>query len=392
MTCFIALISFIVPLFAIWAPLGLAPLLATAALLGLPLFRYRIGAWPDFQRAMPTFLAVFAVWSFVTLAWTLDFPDAVRKLASLVLLVALGLAWRACTRRNVNERIVSISIIAGTTLAIVLVFLEKNSGAPVYRLFAGELPTGDVAEFFNRFNRGMTVIALLVWPAARAAGRFHPFAEIVLLFMALCLSAYMNSGAAVLALLLGTVAYFLVWLFHRRQIMWWLGALAATAILLAPVAVDRIPGNGTNASIKASLPNSAYHRLLIWKFTSDRIDERWFFGWGFNASRSIPDAAKNIESNLPGLPLHPHNAALQWRLELGLPGAILGSLMVLFMFGAGQSYKSRKDRAMAAGTLVSGVTIAFLSYGIWQSWWVAALLLVAACMPPSGAKGLFKAS
>jgi O-antigen ligase len=78
------------------------------------------------------------------------------------------------------------------------------------------------------------------------------------------------------------------------------------------------------------LANSAVHRFAIWHFAIDRIAERPLLGWGLDASRALPGGSDLIEDpRLPELarmgglwmPLHPHNPALQWRLELGLPGA-----------------------------------------------------------------------
>jgi O-antigen ligase len=54
------------------------------------------------------------------------------------------------------------------------------------------------------------------------------------------------------------------------------------------------------------------------------------------------------------LPLHPHNAALQMWLELGV--------------------------AAAAGCFVSATVFALISYGIWQSWWLPALTIAGASM------------
>ena len=72
-----------------------------------------------------------------------------------------------------------------------------------------------------------------------------------------------------------------------------------------------------------------------------------------------------------------------------MPGAFLGCLLILLLFARTQIYADRNDRASGAAVMSAGITIAFLSYGAWQSWWVAALMLVAAsmllvCNPASG--------
>lgn len=380
-TLFVGTISFLIPVLGIWTPLGLVPLLAGAAIFGVPLYRLRQGRFPNIGRALPTVLVLFAGWSVVSLFWTPEPDEAARKLGSLALLVAIGVGYISCARHFANQRVVEISLFIGTGFAIVLIGIENFFGAPLSRLFDGDLPAIPWSEFLNRFNRGMTVIAILVWPAARAAHRFHPFASVALFLSAFALSACMSSAAALVALALGAAAYVLVRLLPRLRIVEIIGGLAAATILLMPIAVDQVPVDATTSSAKASLPNSGYHRLLIWKFTSDRISERPLLGWGFNASRSMPGRAKEVDKGLPGLPLHPHNAALQWRLELGVPGVILGAALIYMLFGAARRYERHSDRAIAVGMIVSGLVIALLSYGIWQSWWVATLLLSVACMP-----------
>ena len=386
MTLFVGTISFLIPVLGIWAPLGLVPLLAGAAIFGVPLYRLRQGRFPNIGRALPTVLVLFAGWSVVSLFWTPEPDEAARKWGSLALLVAIGVSYISCARHVANQRVVANSLFIGTGFAIVLIGIEISFEAPLTRLFDGDLPAIHWAEVLNRFNRGMTVIAIMAWPAARAAHRFHPFAGVALFLSAFALSANMNSTAAMVALALGGVAYVLVRLLPRHRILEIIGGLAAAIILLMPTAMDQVPVDDPISSAKASLPNSGYHRLLIWKYTSDRIGERPLLGWGFNASRSIPGGEKDVAKGLPGLPLHPHNAALQWRLELGVPGVILGAALIYMLFGAARRYERHSDRAIAVGMIVSGMVIALLSYGIWQSWWVATLLLSVACMPEGTVK------
>lgn len=388
MKYFTASVSFLLPLIGAAAPLGLAPLLMFAAVVHIVQRRWREGNWPGFGGPVSLVLLVFALWSAVTLAWTIDAENAALKLARLLALIILGLAYISCVRTNANERVVSIALLTGLAIAICLVFIEKFAGAPLYRTFVGDLPTDNWNEFLNRFNRGMTVICLLAWPAARAAAKFHAFAGVALMLAALGLSAYMNSAAALLALVLGSIGYALVWVVQGRQIVALLGGLTAIAIFFMPVAVERIPIGTKIPVIDTTLPKSAYHRLLIWDFTAKRITERPTRGWGFYSSRAIPGGVEFANGKLPSLPLHPHNAALQWRLELGLPGVVLGGVLLFLFFRAAGKYANRADRATATAAVITNVTIALLSYGIWQSWWVAALIFSAASMPAFSGTGV----
>jgi O-antigen ligase len=102
------------------------------------------------------------------------------------------------------------------------------------------------------------------------------------------------------------------------------------------------------------LPGSHYHRLSIWNFTADRVAERPIVGRGLETSKVIPGNKTRPDGIDAALPLHPHNAALQMWLELGV--------------------------AAAAGCFVSATVFALISYGIWQSWWLPALTIAGASM------------
>jgi O-antigen ligase len=145
------------------------------------------------------------------------------------------------------------------------------------------------------------------------------------------------------------------------------------------------------------LPESAAHRLLIWDFVSGHVAERPLLGWGMESSRAIPGgtghptAAMLAEYGLTAkagwftnaqlLPLHPHNLALQVWLELGAMGALLMALLLALL-------ALRAEGGAACGSYAAGLVIAMLSYGAWQYWWVAALLLasVAAATPAGTAQ------
>ena len=81
------------------------------------------------------------------------------------------------------------------------------------------------------------------------------------------------------------------------------------------------------------------------------------------------------------IPLHPHNAILQVWLELGAVGAgFLAFFLVEILHLVQRVTQNRWEAAVCYGIFTSGLTISSLSYGIWQSWWLASLLLAAAFM------------
>ena len=55
-------------------------------------------------------------------------------------------------------------------------------------------------------------------------------------------------------------------------------------------------------------------------------------------------------------------------------------LVIWLMRAIGRARASTIGKASAASLVISTVTISFLSYGIWQSWWLAAMWLAGAFM------------
>jgi len=68
------------------------------------------------------------------------------------------------------------------------------------------------------------------------------------------------------------------------------------------------------------------------------------------------------------------------RMELGLPGAILVAALVGLLFSGIGRAGDRFSGAMLAGAVGAYLTVAAISYGVWQNWWVAFAWALAALM------------
>ena len=77
------------------------------------------------------------------------------------------------------------------------------------------------------------------------------------------------------------------------------------------------------------------------------------------------------------MPLHPHNGALQAWLELGPLGALAAATAAILV-----TFRARRLDWMNAGiavAMLAAYSVPWLvSYGIWQSWWLALGWLLAA--------------
>ena len=77
------------------------------------------------------------------------------------------------------------------------------------------------------------------------------------------------------------------------------------------------------------------------------------------------------------IPLHPHNGILQVWLELGFLGALaLVGILLAIINVISKTCRSAIEIAMAYAALSSALMLVSVSYGIWQNWWLAALMFI----------------
>lgn len=396
----LAVIAVLLPTIAIAAPKAEAPLLAVAALATLGLGGYRDLPKLEPLRVLATLVILLGVVGLASALWSVV-PWHSVSVGIKFLAVAGGGMVLLAAARAIGERereILRRALACGFALALIVLAIA----ALVQKI--GVLygtPSGMGASWtdsFNRFDRAATTIALTLWPVLlMLMQRQHPRWAIVLAVATTLVVSSLNSQAAMLSLLVG----FAIW-----PLAWSLPRLAAGVIGAGVIALVAIPPslNLSLAFIARAyqaapwLKISAIHRLAIWHFAIDRINERPLLGWGLDASRAMPHGSEVIAA--PGLedlqlalktwmPLHPHNAALQWRLELGLPGALLATLVVLWPLWRIGTSRSLPRAHQAAGIAFASaaLVIAFLSYGIWQEWWICELWMLATLFVAQSASG-----
>jgi O-antigen ligase len=382
---------------AVIAPLGLVPVMAAAALV-LALAAFMQGARLDRAALTPPVVAVLALigWALASSLWS-DRPGSSADGALRLLLLAFAgwalLAGVRCAPPPAG-RTFAYAMAAGAFFAAVALMIDYFSADVVLTRalydWKGAVPLSANAK--SQLNRGAILLVLLVWPLALALARCHGrragWAAVALTGLVVFAG---DSTAARAALVAGALVYALACISTRTAFRT-LRIGLAVAVLGFPWLIALMPPP-ENALYEPLAP-SAHHRVTIWTFTAERIEERPFAGWGMNASRWIPGGsdvqvfkmrnAKGgfFDNELQNLPLHPHNAALQWWLELGAGGAVLAVIALWTLLGAiERALAGRTNAATAAAAAFAGASvIAFVSFGIWQNWWLAALVVVAALL------------
>jgi exopolysaccharide production protein ExoQ len=359
------------PLLAV-APLGMAPLLITAAVLGYIVERIRGGEWPRVPAETAAFFAAFLLWCALSLIWDLNPGSGARKLVDVVLVAGSLLALLALAGRIDLEqsRRLSWALAGGMLVGLVLLAIETIFDFPLYRAVMGSSPKlDDLIES----KRSVDALPLLVWPACLALARLNlPWlgALLAAVFTVACVKLTASSatiGMALSMVMFGACFVSIPW--ARRTLE---AATALAFALILPLAIVAYDIGGTTAHW---LKHSGQHRIEIWHFAAQRVLEQPLFGYGFNASRYVPNGDAVSQYLPPGqslIPLHPHDAFLQVWLETGAVGTIIVVAILLAALKATAYWSASVARFTLPG-YAAGLVVAGLAFGIWQSWWMATI-------------------
>ena len=382
----VAALGLLLPPLVVLAPLGTAPLLVIAGLAAIALASGTIAREASRFAVVALLLAGLGIWGMSSALWSILPGHSFFEGARLLGEVACGISLLASATglASVSRARLARALAAGVMLALALLVVERFADAPIIHWWHGT-PSGRF-ENLGRYDRGVTVLVLLMAPlaVASAAG----WLRALLLAAILAAAALMLSASALMAALATLVIYVIARLAPRLTAGAMMVGMVATGIAI-PLAT---PSYDAVLALHAEAPwikYSGIHRLLIWRFSADRAAERPLLGWGMDSSRAIPGGKTDFNDILPtlhypsgaeALPLHPHDAALQWQLELGIPGLALGLAIVVFvLYRVGwRDELPPHERAAALALCGSALIVALLSFGIWQAWWQSTLWLVAA--------------
>jgi len=317
--------------------------------------------------------------------WALDRAAALTLAVRLIVVITLGMALvRWCRDMPIEPlRRLLPALAIGLILANLYVLADLRLGGALSQLSHAKRESFDFATYYGR---GATIHAILLaplsWGLWRAGSRRLAVGQFLL--AALCilathdLSAKVALGGAIGGGLLILALPRLRWAFLA------LVALVALALPLAfPIQLDQDQQCWMFAHKK-----SALHRIYIWDFVTGQIADKPLLGWGLDSARRMPGGQDTVTlgENCPNatpvvgqkLPLHPHNAVLQTWLELGAAGIVLGFGGLIATLGRLYVRRRRIVAAVLVASSVAGTLVALVSYGVWQEWFLSALMLSAA--------------
>lgn len=374
-TTFMGLIAFLTPPFTLYLPLSLAIILAAGAVI---MMIFRILGWlPRPNLDLLPLLAIGGLMFIVALStlWSYAPEHSLDRLPRTLLAVLAGVIFISAVKALDGHvtRTTSRCFLSGMAMTLFLIGVETQTGGMLLR---NSIDEDTLSSFLNQLNRPLSILSVLIWPAAvMLAARHWALAFSAVGIFAAFLPFFITS-AAIAAVVVGAVIFSIVYILPKTGAAI-VGFVLATGVLAAPTIDHYLPPPEILFD-SLNLPRSTYHRLLVWEFTTQRVDERPILGWGFNTSRVIPGGDENLDVSEKALPLHPHNAALQWRLELGVLGVLFGAGIILIVTEMARKHSAgRVARAGAVATIGATFVIAMISFGAWQTWWISAIFLIA---------------
>lgn len=387
----LATLALLAPLVATFVPLGMAPLSALLVVVGLVALRAEHREWriPGFAWG---FVAVFCAWGLIGCLWSLDPWQTAKTTLRLSFTALVGMfafvAFRRLERGTADALVAPLAV--GIALAVGVILFDAVTGHYGSYLFRLMSDPAAIRPFKSIFTRGATIVGMLSWPLALLLWRRGRVGLAVLSVLGVAGTLIASdSGSAKMAQLVGVAAAAAVWFAPRFSFVGLRAALVVAAVTL-PVVFASVPSPAVTFQNWEWLPFSWHHRVTIWNFTALRIAEKPLFGWAVDAARTIPGADEELDLRRYDangaevghlieamLPLHPHNAFLQWWLELGAAGTALMVAFQYWLLKRIQALPDRDARAAAAAIWTSAFVISLASYGFWQSWWQGSIWLTA---------------
>jgi O-antigen ligase len=339
------------------APLGLlaakavVPLVLAAAAAGGLVTGAAALPWRIVDRRLALALGLLIGWCLLTALWSFH-PLASANLAlrvGLLILALLYLIALAQMLRQEQRVWVARGFCLGFAVTVAIVAIELSFGAPIFTLLDG--PAGSDYAAFSRLNRGVSALAVLVWPLAALVWqkRLHGLA-LALPPAVLGLALLSQSAASMLALAVGLLAAAAASL-GRGATRVVLAVAVVGTLLGTPLVVGLLQQAGLERA--DFVPETGRYRIHVWGVVTERIAERPVAGWGFDTSPDLPTGdAQPFRPGETVIPQHPHNGALQIMVEVGAVGSLL-AVLVLFVVGQRIDRLPRPQRSSAAAMLIT---------------------------------------
>ena len=322
-------------------------------------------------------------WGALSTIWSINPLDSILLSARLLLIFLFGFFWcQYLLNLETHQRQkISNMLFYGVVISLFFLLIDYLLGNPWQHLF-NKSPAKALAQASLTFS-------LVLWPCAwHLYKKFNIGVAILFIIFLYIILKFLDCDSGRVAIIMGIIGYVFFQLLPKLSMK--LGfLLIPTLSLTAPFLTLLLLTPHNIETITNNLHEFSYiHRLHIWRSVSEKIIQKPILGYGLDSSRNpsfgdeevswkfIEKTGEILNSTTSIIPMHPHNAPLQWWLELGGIGALLGTILMLKFLKLAQSLKRRSSTATAMALFCSTCVIAWVNLGFWQNWWLATLWLI----------------
>lgn len=384
----------------LWIGMILTPILAHAGGLGFQAFAFFLGCGALLVVAanlkdavylkglwFPLFLA-FTLWAWLAALWSPHEDPSLLNNGLKIFLFAVSLILMPIVFVRLTERgrqNLGHVLMAGTVLAAGLFLFDVLSGYAL-STFVDPVEAGSniyvrQGEAERSLGRGLMTYTHFIWPAVilMTISFKRGWAMALTVLATFAVAAILNRLSLIIPTLAVTAGFVALAWYKPRLGIKIAFAIAIASLFFAPL-VGVFSGMFDEVAL-SKLPLSWEHRVRMWTYVWERIQENWWLGNGFDVSRTYQETFKARDGrDIVIVSLHPHNVGLQLWLETGMIGVCLAAgflfaaIKPILKFCAAPARAAAMSGIMIAATLNGALTI-----GLWQYWWWGVIAL-AACM------------
>jgi exopolysaccharide production protein ExoQ len=375
--------AFVAPIIAAPSGRGLVPVLLIVGMWALiDMVKNRRHAIKNIFVS-PLFFWVIAISGFalISASWAMNPERAIKVGLNFFGIGVFGLAMLTHARYQSEAEWIStrVGLVVGVTIAVALLAVGTYYGLIYEKPLWGKPNQHPLATL----SHGQVAIAVFILPTLamlwEAGAKARIWAAILLSIITVTYF-HLEHSASTIAICAGGLVLVVVGTTKRYGFLAVCAGLAI-AVIAMPFLTDALVTTQDTLDSLTSEDgawSSATHRMFMWRFATDTIIEGPLaLGFGAGASRGIPEAAEKVMWGIELMPLHPHNGALQVWLEMGIIGAAIFAILGIVIYRA-TKHSGGTELGIYAAMMVAFIAPWMLSYGIWQSWWLALGWLAAA--------------
>lgn len=254
-----------------------------------------------------------------------------------------------------------------------------------YDLYLYKLLHHDSTMNSSGLNRGITCcvfFSFLFLPFIRNLywEKLHKATFIGGVFLTLVLMLSLSqTQAGQLSFILGSFFYFA---FPSRWRLSYLilGFALLLIMLTTPLIIDSMYAFVLNSGQGDGISwlREAYigDRVEIWHFVMNYAMDNPLYGFGVEATHSVPFFKSDNLYSDKTTALHPHNFSVQLWIEFGLIGVVTATGVFAVLLRSLFYIENKTVRKSLTTVFIMTLLVAAITYGLWQSWWIGLFVLM----------------